>query len=114
MRRGAASTEDTQTTDISLYQHAKRPEWGLAVPIDHLGDRRIFLFESGECRTIMNEYAHLMAEVEPEEDVAAQARKYFAKHAAPKAPSTRAKKTTRRAAPRTGAKRATRKAKSAK
>ena len=69
-------------THVTLYQHAKRPEWGLAVAIGHVADRRVFLFESGERRAIMNEYAHLMSEVEPAEEVAAEARKRFDKHVA--------------------------------
>jgi len=69
-----------QTTDIDLYQHAKRPDWGLAIAVDELTDRKSFLFEDGEQRTFMNEYAHLMSEVQPTEELVEKARKYFSKY----------------------------------
>lgn len=77
---------------FTLYQHEKRPEWGLAIAIDHLVDRKTYLFEGGERRTFMNEYVHFMSEVEPEEEAAAKARRYFDKHAARAIAATPAKK----------------------
>lgn len=98
--RVAASREDAQIDTISLYQHAKRPEWGLAIAVEYHLDRRTFLFRSGERRTIMNEYAHLISVVEPEEDAAADARQYFQKHAARVTRATPVKKAaTKRKAP---------------
>lgn len=67
---------------FTLYQHTKRPDWGFAIAIAHLADRKIFVFESGESRTFMNEYVHFMSEVEPAEELAAKARQALAKHAA--------------------------------
>jgi hypothetical protein len=52
------------------------------VPILLDGDRSVFLFQTGERRTILNEYAHFMAQVEPEEEVATKAREYFSKQVA--------------------------------
>lgn len=82
--------EDAHTEQFTLYQHAKRPDWGFAIAIAHLVDRKIFVFESGESRTFMNEYVHFMSEVEPAEDVAAKARQALAKHAARAAAATSA------------------------
>jgi hypothetical protein len=78
----AASAEDAHTEQFTLYQHAKRPDWGFAIAVAHLVDRKIFVFENGESRTFMNEYTHFMSEVEPAEDVATKARQALAKHAA--------------------------------
>ena len=90
-------SEDAVTEHVALYQHTKRPEWGFAVVIDHLLDRRIFMFENGESRTISNEYGHLMAEVEPPEEQASKARLALGKLAARAGASTTPKK---KAAPR--------------
>jgi hypothetical protein len=87
---------DEFTIDIELFQHTKRPEWGLAICVEQCGDRSFFLFDTGEVRAIMNEFADLMSKVEPEEEAAAKARKYFAKHAA--AAETPKKKAPRRKA----------------
>ena len=54
----------------------------MAIAIEYFEDRRTFLFQDGERRTILSNYAHLMAEVEPAENVAAEARKHFGKYAA--------------------------------
>ena len=66
--------------EIRLYQHAKRPDWGLAMVVDFSNDRRTFLFADGQRRTFLNEYAQLMLVAQPEEGAAEEARKYFAKH----------------------------------
>jgi hypothetical protein len=73
--------EDEGTDHLTLYQHVKRPDWGLAIAVAELDDRRTYLFDDGRLRTFMHEYVHLMSESEPPEDVAERARSYFAKHA---------------------------------
>lgn len=58
-------------------------------------DRRVFLFMDGKRRAISNDYAHLIVEAEPDEEVAAEAAQYFAKNLTRKtaAPAAKKKKT---------------------
>ena len=101
---GAASEEDAHMEHFALYQHATRPEWGFAIAIDYLVDRRIFLFESGERRAIMNEYAHLISQVEPAAELATKARQALRKFAvrAMAAPMAKKKTAARKTAPSLG------------
>ncbi|MDD9933080.1 MAG: hypothetical protein OXT09_05725 [Myxococcales bacterium] len=89
---GPRPREDAHTDDDRLYSHAKRPEWGLAIAEEELADRTIYLFQTGERRTIMNEFGHLMSEAAPSEEEAAEARKYFSKRSSRGAGSGAAKK----------------------
>lgn len=74
------SARRIQLSTQLFYQHAKRPEWGVAVLIDALDDRRIFLFNDGVARTFVNDYALLMNLVELDEESAADANRFFDKH----------------------------------
>ncbi len=48
---------------VTLYQHVKRPQWGLAVMSWEGDDRRRYLFQDGEVRTIKADYYSMMGEV---------------------------------------------------
>lgn len=45
---------------LPVYQHEKRPQWGVAILAWERGDKRGYLFEDGELRVISQPYYHLM------------------------------------------------------
>ena len=46
-----------------LYQHTKRPEWGLAILAWDRGSRRAFQFEDGKLRVFKQGYYEMVEEV---------------------------------------------------
>ncbi len=55
---------------VPLYQHTKRPGWGLAILAWERNNRRAFQFEDGKLRLIKDGYYHLMKEVDRPTDAA--------------------------------------------
>jgi hypothetical protein len=53
-------TEPTPAIPPRIFQHGKRQQWGRAVLLEELSDRRIFLFEDGTERAIHQEYYEKM------------------------------------------------------
>lgn len=49
--------------DPTIYQHVKRPQWGIALLSWEGDDRRTFLFQDGQARTIKADYYSMMGEV---------------------------------------------------
>ena len=56
--------EQATETTPNLYEHAKRPEWGLAILAWDGGDRRRYQFEDGQMRTFKRGYYRLMSPVD--------------------------------------------------
>jgi hypothetical protein len=56
-------TEAAENTD-TLYEHVKRPEWGLAILASEADDRQQFQFEDGQARTFKKGFAHFMKPVD--------------------------------------------------
>ncbi|MCA9537073.1 MAG: hypothetical protein KC593_25500 [Myxococcales bacterium] len=54
-------TEPTPAIPPRIFQHGKRQQWGRAVLLEELSDRRIFLFEDGTERAIHQEYYEKMS-----------------------------------------------------
>jgi len=78
-----------------LYQHVKRPEWGLSTIIAIDEDRTTFCFVDGEKRTISRDHIHLMERVLLVDATTEAAQKKLA---------TAAKVNTRAAKPKSAAK----------
>jgi hypothetical protein len=53
-----------------LFEHAKRPEWGLAIMAWERNKRRAYQFQDGKLRLIKEGYYHLMQEVDRPADSA--------------------------------------------
>ena len=63
--------EPSELSDqLPLYQHTKRPGWGLAILAWERNNRRAFQFEDGKLRLIKDGYYHLMKEVDRPADTA--------------------------------------------
>lgn len=59
------STETPSTpSGPTLYQHTKRPEWGLAILAWDRGSRRAFQFEDGKLRVFKQGYYEMVKEVD--------------------------------------------------
>ena len=54
-------TEPTPAIPPRIFQHGKRQQWGRAVLLEELSDRRIFLFEDGTERAIHQEFYEKMS-----------------------------------------------------
>jgi hypothetical protein len=48
----------------ALFQHTRRPEWGLAIIAKEKRDSRDYQFQDGKIRTIKEGYYHLLEEIE--------------------------------------------------
>ena len=52
----------------ALYQHTRRPEWGLAIIATENRDSREYQFQDGKIRTIKEGYYHLLEPIEKPDD----------------------------------------------
>jgi hypothetical protein len=84
----------------SIYQHVKRPEWGMSEVLEMHEDRTTFLFDDGQQRTIKRDHVHMMQNVALDADAAAEVHKKIAKYAPTKPggpPRTRKKRAPAKA-----------------
>ena len=72
MSDDSAPTKDPSEApeQVPLFQHTKRPQWGLAILAWERNGRRAFQFEDGKLRLIKDGYYHLMKEVDRPADTA--------------------------------------------
>lgn len=75
------------TEELDLYEHVKRPEWGLSEIVIFHTDRMTFGFIDGVERTIKREHVHLMKRVVLTGEEADEARKKLHVHARKRARS---------------------------
>jgi hypothetical protein len=68
------------TQHLTVYQHAKRPEWGYCAVIETHEDRTTFKFDDGLSRTIRHDHLQMMQRVNLEEPQASEVQKRLAKH----------------------------------
>jgi hypothetical protein len=54
----------TETSDLPLFNHTARKDWGVAVLVREEGGKRAYVFEDGEERTMASGYHQLMRRVE--------------------------------------------------
>ena len=57
-------TQSTTETDLPLFNHTARKDWGVAVLVREEGGKRAYVFEDGEERTMASGYHQLMRRVE--------------------------------------------------
>ncbi|HEX2876314.1 MAG TPA: hypothetical protein VHP33_33910 [Polyangiaceae bacterium] len=57
-------TESTTESELPLYNHTARKDWGVAVLVREEAGKRAYLFEDGEERTMASGYHQLMRRVE--------------------------------------------------
>lgn len=69
------------TEELDLYEHTKRPEWGLSMLVNLDNDRLTFGFVDGSQRTLTRESFHLMKRVVLAGEAAQEARKKLDVHA---------------------------------
>lgn len=74
-------TAATTATERDLYQHVKRPEWGLSVIVAMDDDRTTFFFVDGIERIIKRDHVHLMERVSLVDASTEEAQKKFANSA---------------------------------
>ena len=73
------------TEELDLYEHVKRPEWGLSMIVTLDTDRMTLGFIDGSQRTIKREHFHMMKRVVLSGDAAEDARRKLDAHARAKA-----------------------------
>jgi acyl transferase domain-containing protein len=73
------------TEELDLYEHVKRPEWGLSMIVLLDNDRMTFGFVDGAQRTLKRESFHMMKRVVLVGDAAEEARRKLNVHAKAKA-----------------------------
>jgi hypothetical protein len=66
----AEDTTEDAPEPAPLYEHTKRPEWGLAILAWERNRRRAYQFQDGKLRLIKEGYYHLMQEVDRPADKA--------------------------------------------
>jgi hypothetical protein len=54
----------SETSDLPLFNHTARKDWGVAVLVREEGGKRAYVFEDGEERTMASGYHQLMRRVE--------------------------------------------------
>ena len=57
-------TQSTTESDLPLFNHTARKDWGVAVLVREEGGKRAYVFEDGEERTMASGYHQLMRRVE--------------------------------------------------
>jgi hypothetical protein len=66
--------------DTQIYRHPKRPEWGMAVFNDEIGDRVRFVFDDSQIRAFRADSLHVLEIVTlPEAEAAKVHAKLFRK-----------------------------------
>jgi hypothetical protein len=72
--RCGQSCEGRNLADTQIYRHPKRPEWGMAVFNDEMGDRMRFAFDDDQIRAFRTDSLHVLEIVNLPEAEAAKVR----------------------------------------